>query len=521
MGPGLCADALRECLPRMLGQIDRDPDSPTFGSCDRNFWMYRIHDFESGVLRQAALPLVVAAGLPGCAPALAQHLRDSARAINRRNASALADTGLFDEYFPGERSYPGTVFAAYATLRSACELGQDAVVDSTGLQRCAEALFEREPGPAANQDVAAAAFLALYARETGWRTEDVNRRAAQLVAGPEGHRHFLEYGGVDLGYASVSLHYLAMLHLDGTLDVADTVVELAERLSDFITPAGQFGGEFASRSTTYWLPLGFLVAAELEPALAHRVARLDLAAMLARLDDRYLMHYCSPSLALAATREVVRGESGPARNPSQVIDLRAFGLWGVRDDAAAVACFIGLNKGGTFHLECAGKTHMDLGYRIEREDGVYATSVLSELGEAHVSGTGAQWRIDIVAPFMRYRSLTASPAKTVALRGLQALGPQLNRYFRQRLIMDAQALPDVHLHRTLFIDRAAGSLRVVDKISGQRSTDVLCVAPPVGLRLVPSARFWQAGEAEASVAAGTLEVERCEREFQWVPGRAD
>ena len=124
-------------------------------------------------------------------------------------------------------------------------------------------------------------------------------------------------------------------------------------------------------------------------------------------------------------------------------------------------------------------------------------------------------RLSVVAPFLRYRSLTASPAKTVALRGLQALGPQLNQYFKQRLIMDAQELPGVRLHRELLFDRDEGSLRVRDEIRGQRATDELRIAPPVGLRLVPSARFWQAGEAAASVAAIPINGADREQVFRW------
>ena len=41
--------------PRLMSQIDRDVHSPTYGSCDRNFWMYRLHDFESGIFYQTAL----------------------------------------------------------------------------------------------------------------------------------------------------------------------------------------------------------------------------------------------------------------------------------------------------------------------------------------------------------------------------------------------------------------------------------------------------------------------------------
>ena len=46
---------LDEVLPRILGLIDRDIDSETYGCCDRNFWMYKITDFSSGIIQQCSL----------------------------------------------------------------------------------------------------------------------------------------------------------------------------------------------------------------------------------------------------------------------------------------------------------------------------------------------------------------------------------------------------------------------------------------------------------------------------------
>ena len=55
------AGAYRERLlgnvPRILSQLDRDPDSPTFGCFDRNYWHYKMRDFSSIVLQQGMLVL--------------------------------------------------------------------------------------------------------------------------------------------------------------------------------------------------------------------------------------------------------------------------------------------------------------------------------------------------------------------------------------------------------------------------------------------------------------------------------
>ena len=43
---------------RNLTWLDRDPDSPTYGSFDRNFWHYKTSDFNSDILQQGIYTLI-------------------------------------------------------------------------------------------------------------------------------------------------------------------------------------------------------------------------------------------------------------------------------------------------------------------------------------------------------------------------------------------------------------------------------------------------------------------------------
>ena len=38
-------------VARILTQMDRDPQSPTFGCFDRNYWHYKIRDYPSSILQ--------------------------------------------------------------------------------------------------------------------------------------------------------------------------------------------------------------------------------------------------------------------------------------------------------------------------------------------------------------------------------------------------------------------------------------------------------------------------------------
>ncbi len=507
---GGLTELLDRCYPRLIGQVDRDPDAPTWGSADRGFWMYRLHDFDSGVLQQmpltlaAAVRLADAGALDGARwmrPEFAGYWREIAAGISRRTVRLLERNGFLDEYYPGERSYPGTVFAAYATLKAARLLDLRDVIGSRGLRRTYSAFLERPPSPAANQDAAAAAFLGLFAQLTGERREEAGRRIEALLEGPDGQGRFLEYGGMDLGYATVTLNSVACLHEDGAHPVGDRLVALAEALGRTVSPFGRIGGEFASRSTTYFLPYGVRIALRNVDAgsAATALARLDVEGMLAKLDDRYLGHYAAPSLALAAL-DALAHPAVPARPLDDAWVTESDGKDSavlVRRTSRSVA-MVGLRKGGTLQVGTAAGVTIDCGYRVNRAGRSYATAVLGG-STAEVASVGGSTKILVHAPFLRYRALVASPLKTVVLRILRLLGPAMNTYFKKRLITAPVALEGVRLVRRITIE--SHKVQVVDRITGLRADDLLRTAPAVSPRLVPSARFHQAGEE--TVGLGT------------------
>ena len=503
---GFMVGLLDGWYPRALTQIDRDPDSPTYGSCDRHFWMYRLHDFDSGVLQQTSLTLAALSGLAetgvfsGCRYLKAEHApywRELALAINHRTSALLCRRGLLDEYYPAERSYPGTVFAAYAALKSALMLRQQEVVAGAGMRTAARALSVRSQTAAANQDVAAAAFLSLYAATHSDRA--CADAAARLLGGERADGHFREYGGADIGYGSVTLAYLANMHADGSRDTADLLRPLGAFLAAFITPAGRFGGEYASRSTTYVLPFGLLETAYLDSRLAARFGALDLRVAFEKLDDRYLMHYCLPSLAMTALRLATKGS--PAMDPSPGSAgwmEEAFpdvGMWVFRSERSAV--YVGLNKGGTFQIEQDGRTSIDCGYRVTVRGRTFATCVLDEAPELAVRREGDVMELRVRAGFWRYGTLTASSTKTIVLRLLQFLGARFNAYFKNVLIKRARRLEGAELERVIRLDIAHGTMSVRDVVRGVGKAEELRPAPAASPRLVPSAKFHQDGEEAA------------------------
>jgi hypothetical protein len=504
-----------ECYPRFVSQIDRDPQSPTYGSCDRGFWMYRMHDVSSGVLQQASLTcaaierLTRATELSGCrylGPHSAAFCRALGEAINRFTLRLLEDSGgCLDEYYPGEKSFPASVFGGYALLKSAVLFEQTEVLTHPALLRLARFIADRGPSPAANQDVAGAAFLFLFLNAAAENFRLSADEKFALTAAAEGlalQREgklgvFTEYGGLDIGYATVSLNYLSYILADGHSGAIAPLREVARILSYFVTPSGQLGGEYASRSTTYFLPFGLIMAAELDTRLRPYLGRLDLSGTFAKLDDRYLMHYCLPSLALSALRLRERplsiGDGEAEEGWRQWLD---FDLGLCAFQSSQTSLIVGLNKGGTLYVESRGERRIDCGYRVERGGRVYASNTVGVDGEVTTSIDDHGAFFQIRSPFYRYRVLVPSPLKTVALRVLAVWGPHLNRLFKWVLIRNAERLSGVTLIRKIAISFDRADLAVDDTIEGLGAADVLTRSPSSSGRLVPSAKFYHAGEEE-------------------------
>ena len=85
---------------RVLTQMDRDPDSPTFGCFDRNYWHYKIRDFPSSILQQGVFTIeaVRRGRLPGVNAA--DNLIDWSLAAVNALSRQVNGFGAVDEYYP-------------------------------------------------------------------------------------------------------------------------------------------------------------------------------------------------------------------------------------------------------------------------------------------------------------------------------------------------------------------------------------------------------------------------------------
>ncbi len=111
-----------QIAPRILSQIDRDPDSPTYGCCDRNFWHYKIRDFPSAILQQAGFGLALLYKFKNSQNPYYNkpQIKEIAFATVRFWSKIQHRDGSFDEYWPNEHGFPPTAFTRkyYVQLRN-------------------------------------------------------------------------------------------------------------------------------------------------------------------------------------------------------------------------------------------------------------------------------------------------------------------------------------------------------------------------------------------------------------------
>jgi hypothetical protein len=265
----LYARAALAQVPRLLGAMDRNPYSPTYGCLDRPFWHYRTSDFPSEMYQEGvlALALVYARGLPGNRWHGEPRVRELAIAGMRYAARSCHRDGSCDDYYPFERALGAAVFSLQAAAR-AYELLEldDAELRAWVTRRCNWLLEHDESGRLANHQALAAIGLLRAAAITG-RSEDRAAAAARIgrvLAWQSSEGWFEEYGGADPGYQTVTIDCLAQYRrltaaawLDEPLRRAVAFARL------FLHPDSSYGGEYGSRGTYHFYPHGMeLLAGE-------------------------------------------------------------------------------------------------------------------------------------------------------------------------------------------------------------------------------------------------------------------
>jgi hypothetical protein len=429
--------------------------------------------------------------------------------------------GSFGEFFPGERSIPATAFTLFAAVRSCGLLACRGSRIERMLVKAARFLMQQCAEDAANQE--AASVLAVFETAEFLSDDSLLHPAHEKIGrflqrqNPSGF--FPEYGGADIGYSSVCLDMLAELYRHSRDSAILTAAErLLDALSAFVHPDGSCGGEYGSRDTRYFLPLGLEYLAGLGHSRAELMRNMlfskssGLRSVYHALDDRYLCHYVLHSFLRAQLlySDPQKGEAdhGP-RSARDIPDheLRVTAYHEARDPALVLRCRSagetyfpdeGLLsvRTDTYYLVAAGAKgavcriyagnnlfYIDCGYRIQMRNRLFTTFFQS--AESSWEKSGTVLRCASALQKLRYRRI--SPLKRILLYLAALFYAHSTSSRLKALLIKQKEVKNMKFTRR--INYSEDRVELWDSIEAPHSIEDVYQSPPYVIRRVPSSKF--------------------------------
>jgi hypothetical protein len=480
-------------MPRLLTQACRDPNSPTYGCFDRDWWHYRIRDFASIILQQGGYTVWLADKRNG----------DLAAASCRFWNARAVRHGAFEEYYPFERGYPPLAFSTLSVMKMAAAGVVSPSDIEAGARVAAKQLLSRFEPHAANQQVAGLAALAWLKRVypalvPADALAEISQKTLALQT-TEGW--YMEYGGPDLGYLSVTLDCLWDC-LDATGDVRyrESAAAGLRCIGRYVQALGGGIGMHNARNTDYILPYGiarFIKDGGADGELASGVLSIlygnvgQADHFLRAMDDRYLSHYMGHSLvrALLLMKDgqggVVEDEVTTKRGPptGAVVDtiLELSGHVLLAGGERKYSAIMSLKKGGVITMVGANGRVSDFGWVVKDGESQQVNHWWSDAWRWTRDGD----RFVVSGRMVKDKEHESAPIKHVVLRvlswifGRRLIGPLKNLLIFKK---GAEGFP---FERVVTLGR--DTVVVEDRITGVSDGVKVIQAPRSSKRHVASA----------------------------------
>lgn len=502
--------AVTQQVPRLLGLMDRNEASESFGCFDRNYWQYRVVDTPSARCQEAVLTLALLQAADGPVGYAGQNAlgRWANAGLSYWRTLQLRD-GSFNEWYPQEHSFVATAFSTYAVSEAMMMLRTEQVEESEALQdslaKAGRWLMMHHDDRALNQTVGSVLALYNVGLVTGNQqfTEAARRRVAMLAKRQSAEGWFPEYGGADLGYLSLAVAYLAKLHQKSAWPEAlELAVRAVRFLASVIRTGGASGGEFGSRLTEYLMPDGLELLAFAAPeaawlgALVRRQLADGVGVSLHAFDDRYLT-YVGYNFLQAYRAACELPDVSESASESAVPEG-----WRRWPEAGVAVCvqpqysaIVNAHRGGAFTLVFkSGKRISDGGLTAQMASG---SLLHSGFWDEAVDTDVTAGRLTVRGRFRVAKRGLMSPARTVCLRVFQStlgrlgqVGVWMKDRLRRWIIMPT--LRDaLQFERTIHCTDAR--VEVHDRVwgaGGRLRVSRLLVGGRGSLLYTPSSRFF-------------------------------
>jgi hypothetical protein len=373
--------------------MDREALSRTYGSLDRTFWAWKFTDYPCPRFQEGlyALTWFYLQPLPINAFYGNEQVLEWIKAGFRCWREQQHKDGSFDEAYPYERSLAATSFTSFYLGEALLLLGdalpeKERAANICTLRRAGDWLCQNDEhhGILSNHLAVAAAALVIITRLVG--EVQYGRRADHFLERIYTHQSqegwHEEYGGVDLGYQTHGIFYLARIW---SLTHDETLLESLKRsvifLSYLIHPNGTLGGEYGSRNTSFYFPAGFEILAPVceEAAAIALFMRSSVyeqkAAGLAMMDA---YNFCPLLNNYLFAHAAVQKLSSPVKLP-----FMTTGQWSFPDAGLFIHstgryhAIFATSKGGVIKIydkKTNRLAYSDCGYWLELKDGTCASS---------------------------------------------------------------------------------------------------------------------------------------------------
>lgn len=518
--PDIYAEKALNQVPRLLGNLDRNPFSPTYGCFHRDYWLEKVSDFPDAVRQFGvhSLALVYKYDFPNNMYKGNRKIRDWTIAAMCYWARIQHKEGSFDEFYPFERGWVGptafttyTVAEAYRLLRSEMSEKHAHIVHDA-LGKAANFIIggQIEEDHLANHH--AMACLAVWKVFELFRNKHLKAGYDRLWQGflsyqtKEGWS--IEYDGVDPGYLSATVSFLAKIYQTKPDD--DSLFEVLKQSVDicryFAYPNGFYAGSLGSRNTQHFYCHGFEVLADKLPNAA-AVAEKMLGGLSNNaqvppqiMSDRYVF-YRVPEFLLAYLDYKPRKNLSIATLPYEKKSLNAWlpkaKIWAKRDKKYYLIA--NLAKGGVvkaFDVEQESVLLNDCGVLGVLNDGrVVTTQWVDNAYETSIDEEG--WEITGNLNVVPSNKLF-TPFKNIIFRSIMlCLGwhPRLAHMIKgqiRRILMLGNRRISVRFWRRLSVADGAYTLTTQLKIEDKTlSFRRLQFGDEFFVRYVPQSRYFQ------------------------------
>ena len=279
------ADKAISQIPRLLGNMDRNVFSPTYGCFHRDYWLDKTSDFPDAVRQFGvhSLALVYAEDFPNNIYKGKEKIKDWAIAGLEFWEKIQHKDGSFDEFYPYERGWVGpTAFTAFTSIE-AFNLLKDEIPKETKnkiLSAIKKAAYFIIKGDSEEDHLAnhhAMACLAVWKAYELIQDEELKNGYEKLWKGFKSYHNYnegwsREYDGVDPGYLSATVSFLGKIYqTNPDPEIFEVLKQSIEFASNFVYPNGFYAGSLGSRNTLHFYPHGFELLANKLP-LAEAVA---------------------------------------------------------------------------------------------------------------------------------------------------------------------------------------------------------------------------------------------------------